>query len=77
MDSSLPPLDGSLPTLPDLADHLAAQSPDKPWFVFPDKDDSSKIASISRAQVVQASHRVAHIVRPGREGAERMGWRSC
>lgn len=71
MDSPLPPLDGSLPTLPDIADFCAKHTPNKPWLVFPSKNAPHEITSISFLEIVQASHRVAHILRPGREGDER------
>lgn len=65
------PLDGSLPTLPDITDFYAIHSPELPWFVFPSKNSAEKTVSISFEGMVQASHRVAHILRPGREGPER------
>ena len=71
MEEPLPPLDGSLPTIPDIADYVAKQSPNSPWFVFPSKEDPMKSAQISCAEVVEASHRIAHILRPGRRGSER------
>ncbi|KIP12189.1 hypothetical protein PHLGIDRAFT_371020 [Phlebiopsis gigantea 11061_1 CR5-6] len=71
MEDTLPPLDGSLPTIPDVADYVASRSPDRPWFVFPSKDDPKESAQISCAEMVEASHRIAHILRPGRKGPER------
>ena len=71
MKSLLAPLDGSLPTIPDIADFYAAYTPDEPWLVFPSKDPSQDIMHISFAEMAQASHRVAHILRPRREGPER------
>ena len=70
MSPILPPLDGSLPTLPDVADFCAKHNPDHPWFLFPSKDAPDGIQSILFAQMTEASHRVAHLLRPGREGIE-------
>lgn len=70
MEFARAPLDGSLPTLPDIADFYAKHIPNKPWLVFPSKDASHELTTISFAQMAQASHRVAHILRPGRQGPE-------
>ena len=71
MAASLPPLDGTLPTLPDLADFHAKHNPDRPWFVFPSRDTPEQLVTITYRDMVQASHRVAHILRPNREGLDR------
>lgn len=71
MDVFLPPLDGALPTIPDIADFHAIHNPDNPWFLFPSRDSPEKLVSITYHEMVQASHRVAHIMRPNREGPDR------
>lgn len=65
------PLDGSLLTIPELADFYAAHSPDLPWLVFCSNNSADDTAMISYLQMVQASHRVAYILRPERKGPER------
>ena len=64
-----PPLDGSIKSLPELADLQAKHNPSLPWLIFPSKD-ASGTSSISYAGMVEASHRIAHIFRPKREGLE-------
>jgi acyl-CoA synthetase (AMP-forming)/AMP-acid ligase II len=71
MEVLLPPLDGSIPTLPELADFHAKHHPTLPWLSFPSKRHPEEIVSISFAEMAAASHRVAHILRPGRAGPER------
>lgn len=70
-EPAIPPLDGSLPTLPDLADFQARHNGSLPWLIFPSKDKPEELCSISFAEMAEASHRVAHIVRPRRAGPER------
>lgn len=71
MDCVPAPLDGSLPTLPDIADFYAQHNGDRPWLIFPSKSSPEDVETITYAEMVRASHRVAHILRPGREGPER------
>ena len=63
-----PPLDGSIPVLPGFADFHAEHNPDRPWVVFPSRQDPTKVESISYAEFARATHRVAHAFRPNREG---------
>lgn len=65
------PLDGSLPTLPDLADFHATYHRDAPWLMYPSKEQGGRPETISYGEMARASHRVAHILRPGRRGPER------
>lgn len=65
------PLDGSLKTLLDIADFHAEHNPDLPWLIFPSLESPHETTSITFKEMVQASHRVAHILRPGRAGPER------
>ena len=71
MDPLLPPLDGSLPTLPALADFHAEHNATLPWLQFPSKNTPASVISVTYAEMAKASHRVAHILRPGRSGPER------
>lgn len=72
MNSPIPPFDGSLTTLPEIADYIATgQYKDRPWFVFPARDAPQAPVELSFREVARASHRVAHIARPARDGPER------
>ena len=68
MDAIPPPLDGSLRTLVDFADWHAKHNPGKAWLVFPSNSSSNEVVSLSYSQMNKASHRIAHMVRPNREG---------
>ena len=65
-----PPLDGSIRVLPGLLDFHAEHNPTLFAFGFPSRDDPNAITYISYTEYAQASHRVAHIIRPGRKGAD-------
>ncbi|KIP12212.1 hypothetical protein PHLGIDRAFT_508051 [Phlebiopsis gigantea 11061_1 CR5-6] len=65
------PLDESLPTLPHIADFYATYNHDAPWLMYPFKGLGDRPGTISYGEMARASHRVAHILRPGREGPER------
>ena len=65
----LPPLDGSIPVLPGFLDFHAANNPHHPWALFPSvlgKDTQA----ISFSELADATHRVAHAMRPDREGVD-------
>ena len=70
MDVSLPPLDGTLPTIPDIVDFHVAHNPDLPWYIFPSKGSPDQLVPLTYREMAEASHRVAHILRPNREGRE-------
>ena len=71
MASNLPPLDGSLPSLIDYIDFNTRHNGPKPWLLFPSVDaPSSRLTSLSFADLSNASHKAAHIFRPHREGDE-------
>ena len=57
-----PPLDGSITVLPGLLDFHAEHNPDSPWALYPSSDATA--TSISFSDVAQATHRVAHGLRP-------------
>ncbi|TCD63026.1 putative NRPS-like protein biosynthetic cluster [Steccherinum ochraceum] len=65
-----PPLDGSIYVLPGFVDFHAEYAPNNPWVVFPSREDPSTPASISYQEVAEATHRIAHVLRPGRVGPE-------
>ncbi len=64
----LPPLDGSIDVLPGFLDFHARYNPDLPWATFPSPKDPTVASTISFLELSQGSHRVAHLVRPKREG---------
>ncbi|GJE99727.1 acetyl-CoA synthetase-like protein [Phanerochaete sordida] len=71
MDAPVPPpLDGSLPTVPELLDFHEKHNTDKPWYLFPSKDVPGELVSVTYRDMARASHRIAHHMRPGREGAD-------
>ena len=67
---AIPPVDGSITVLPGFVDFQAEHNPDRPWVLYPSKDSPTGIESISYSEFSQATHRVAHILRPRREGPE-------
>ena len=71
MDAPVPPpLDGSLPTISEILDFHDKHNANKPWFLFPSKDVPGELVSVTYGDVARASHRIAHRVRPNREGAD-------
>lgn len=67
----LPPLDGTLSLLPGFIDFHAEHNPDSPFFVFPFPDISSdEVSSVSFLDFAHATHRIAHLFRPGRTGPD-------
>lgn len=67
--SKFPPTDGSILILPGFADFHATYNPDLPWVVFPSRENPTSIESISFAEFADATHRIAHVFRPHREGS--------
>jgi acyl-CoA synthetase (AMP-forming)/AMP-acid ligase II len=65
-----PPTDGSLTFSPGLVDFHAEHNPDRPWTVFPSRADPSQLESITFAELAKATHRIAHRIRPQRQGPE-------
>lgn len=70
MDAVPPPLDGSLRTVSDVADWHAKHNPSKPWLIFSSKALPEQLTSLSYKEVNDASHRIAHLLRPNREGQD-------
>ncbi|KAH9946535.1 hypothetical protein B0H21DRAFT_822721 [Amylocystis lapponica] len=67
-----PPLDGSIPVLPGFLDFHAQHSPANPAFIYPDPDTAlTSCAATSYQEFADATHRVAHVLRPSRAGPER------
>ena len=66
----VPPVDGSLPTLLDFVDFNHQHNADKPFFIFPSAANPTKLTSVSHAEMAEASHRIAHILRPDRRGPD-------
>ena len=66
----LPPVDGSLPTIIHYLDFNSVHNADWPYAIFPSPEDATKLSSISFAEMAQASHHAAHLLRPGRQGTD-------
>ncbi|KAG6843004.1 hypothetical protein H0H93_002586, partial [Arthromyces matolae] len=69
MSPSFPPLDGSV-TIPESVDFNLEHNPNLDAFVF-SEEGSAEITEISYLEFGRACHRVAHLVRPGRSGADK------
>lgn len=65
-----PPLDGSLTVIPGFLDFHAERHPERAWALFPSRTDPTQAESISFGEFAKASHRFAHLVRPGRAGKD-------
>ncbi|KAL4077414.1 putative aminoadipate reductase [Scleroderma citrinum] len=63
---SYPPLDGSL-FFPEFLEYNSQHNPNHPYFIYPG-EDASELYQISHLEFYRACHRVAHVVRPGRQG---------
>ncbi|TFY54705.1 hypothetical protein EVJ58_g8698 [Rhodofomes roseus] len=71
IDARLPPLDGSLNGLPGFVDFHAKHNPNRALYVFPYTDlNSDELRTTSYSDFAQATHRVAHTLRPKREGPD-------
>lgn len=67
---ALPPVDGSISLFPGFVDFHAKHNPERPWVLFPSFEDPSKATAITYTELANATHRIAHRARPGREGPE-------
>lgn len=65
-----PPIDGSLSTPVDFLDFNAKHNAKASYLVFPSSRSPQSVASVSFEQMALATHKVAHMLRPGREGPE-------
>ncbi|CCM03416.1 uncharacterized protein FIBRA_05547 [Fibroporia radiculosa] len=65
-----PPLDGTVDVLPGFLDFHARHNPSKPMWRFPPLEPQPDVVTYS--QFADATHRIAHAVRPGRTGTERV-----
>ncbi|KAH8107711.1 acetyl-CoA synthetase-like protein [Cristinia sonorae] len=66
-----PPLDGSLHPLFGFVDWQAEHNPSQPFVVFPEDGATGAAQTLSFSEFSEATHRVAHAVRPGRKGRDR------
>ncbi|KAI6017886.1 putative aminoadipate reductase, partial [Pisolithus marmoratus] len=64
-----PPVDGSL-FVPEMLEYNVQHSPDHPFFVYSD-ETSKDLRSISTLEFYRATQRVAHTIRPERQGQNR------
>ena len=62
--------DGTLPAVVGQLDWHAEHNPNVPWVLFPSPEDPKTVRSLSFSDLALATHRVAHILRPGRAGAD-------
>lgn len=69
--AQLPPADGSITVVPGFVDFHAEHNPERAWAMFPSPKSPSEASTLSFGEFAKATHRVAHHVRPNREGAER------
>ena len=67
--SVFPPIDGSLAPFPGFIDFHAEHNGDLPWVIHPSQDSTST-REISYTELSAATHRIAHALRPGRQGPE-------
>jgi acyl-coenzyme A synthetase/AMP-(fatty) acid ligase len=66
----LPPLDGSITVLPGLIDFHAQQNPDQLCAIWPSTSSPGGTTGVTFSEFSDASHRLAHILRPNREGKD-------
>lgn len=65
-----PSNDGTLPAVEGQLDWHAEHNPNVPWVLFPSPEDPTTVRSLSFSDFALASHRIAHVLRPGRSGAD-------
>ena len=65
-----PPHDGSLTVIPGFVDFHAEHNADFPWAKYPSRSEPGAIEVITFSQFAEATHRVAHKVRPARQGSD-------
>ena len=58
-----PPLDGSIPALPGFVDFHATHNPNRQWALLA-PESGSEVKSITFLEFADATHRVAHLLRP-------------
>lgn len=63
-------MDGSVTVIPGFIDFHAEHSPNRPWVKFPSTTEGEKHKALTFLDFAQATHRVAHILRPGRHGVD-------
>ncbi len=67
---AVPPLDGSLTVFPGFVDFQARHNPGRPWVIYPSQESPTGSKDISYLEFSNATHRIAHDLRPGRNGPE-------
>ncbi|CAL1709603.1 unnamed protein product [Somion occarium] len=66
-----PPLDWSITVIPGFVDFQAEHNPAGTWAKFPSPERPGEATSVSYLELAKATHRVAHALRPYRDGQER------
>lgn len=66
---AFPPLDGSITVIPGFLDFHAEHNADRPWALLA-TELGVPAGAVSWRQLADATHRVAHAVRPNREGPD-------
>ena len=67
---AVPPLDGSLHPIYGFADWQAEHNPTRPFVVFPKDGATGEPTAVTFAEFAEATHRMAHAVRPNRKGKD-------
>lgn len=65
-----PPLDGSLTVVPGFVDFHAQRNPERPWVILAAYSEGASSTRVSFREYANATHRVAHHIRPGRAGRD-------
>lgn len=65
-----PSLDGQLTVLPGFIDFHAEKNPDVAFATWNSSDSSTSTKALSFAEFSKATHRIAHMIRPGRRGQD-------
>ena len=66
----IPPHDGSLTLIPGFVDFHAEHNAGLPWAKYSSRTDPRVVECITFSQFSEATHRVAHAVRPNRQGSD-------
>ena len=64
-----PALDGSLSVLPGFVDFHAEHNPEKPWALL-SAGPELPVETVTFSEFARATHRIAHALRPNREGPD-------
>ena len=69
-DRPIPPVDGSVFVLPGLIDWQAQHNPGRECFIWSSSARPHHVDGVTYKEFCDASHRLAHILRPNRAGPE-------